>query len=534
MGLLIPGYYELNDEVKYKPLFLLLKSELGVTFEEEYVGSPHKKFRDLIGNSPVYSVPTNTYTEHCQNMALYGGNPLPLYDLPFGTRVYHNKNLTGNSWAIRENGGIVFYDQSGTQVLLLNSIVYDGFGLDNFGIYIDEDTKDIGLFSIWIKEPLTEQPDVAYACSIKKTYITGGDGVNASPSGTAGLEALREWIGDLPTADPNAPGGDSTTGGGTGDFDGSSDLIPVPGLPGISAVDTGFVTLYNPSLAQLKSLSSYMWSNDFFDQIIKLFGDPMDAILSLSIVPVAVPDGGVQEVKVGNVSTGVTMTKAAAQYISIDCGSLNMREFWGSALDYAPNTKIQLYLPYIGYKFIDTDEVMNKTLGITYHVDILTGSCVAFVHSNGSVLYQFEGNCACNLPVTGKSWANIISAAINVAGTAAVLAGTGSIGAATLASGLVNTAGNVMGAKAIIEHGGTSSGSGGQMSVQSPYLIVERPRQSLAKGYNTFEGYPSNITAQLGLLTGYTAVESVHLEGINATDAELSEIESLLKGGVIL
>lgn len=72
------------------------------------------------------------------------------------------------------------------------------------------------------------------------------------------------------------------------------------------------------------------------------------------------------------------------------------------------------------------------------------------------------------------------------------------------------------------------------MSVQSPYLIVERPRQSLAKGYNTFEGYPSNITSRLGDLSGYTAVESVHLEGINATDSEISEIESLLKGGVIL
>ena len=334
--------------------------------------------------------------------------------------------------------------------------------------------------------------------------------------------------------EPNAGGGISGEGGGNGDFDGSSDVIHVPGLPGISAVDTGFVTLYNPSLTQLKNLSSYMWSNDFFDQIIKLFGDPMDAILSLSIVPVAVPDGGAQDVKVGNVSTGVIMTKAAVQYISVDCGSLNMREFWGSALDYAPNTKIQLYLPYIGYKFIDTDEVMNKTLGITYHVDILTGSCVAFVHSNGSVLYQFEGNCACNLPVTGKSWANIVSAAINVAGTAAVLAGTGSITAATLATGLVNTVGNVMGAKAQIEHGGTSSGSGGQMSVQHPYLIVERPRQSLPLEYNSFEGYPSNITSRLGDLSGYTAVESVHLEGINATDSEISEIESLLKGGVIL
>lgn len=46
-------------------------------------------------------------------------------------------------------------------------------------------------------------------------------------------------------------------------------------------------------------------------------------------------------------------------------------------------------------------------------------------------------------------------------------------------------------------------------------------------------GYPSYITAKLGDLEGYTEIDSIHLENIGATESELSEIESILKGGVI-
>ena len=231
------------------------------------------------------------------------------------------------------------------------SIEYHGYDITNgIRIYNDADNKRVsgvlyGLRSLY-GGFVTDMNNVIFVDRVNGyMLITSVGGIQpARPAlylprvTTRGQKTFNVYTFN---ADPLEPGGESTAGGGTGDFDGSSDTIPVPGLPGISAVDTGFLALYNPSLNQLKTLSSYMWSNVFFDQIIKLFGDPMDAILSLSIVPVAVPDGGTQDVKVGNVSTGVIMTKAAAQYISVDCGSINMREFWGSALDYAPHTKIQ-------------------------------------------------------------------------------------------------------------------------------------------------------------------------------------------------
>ena len=98
--------------------------------------------------------------------------------------------------------------------------------------------------------------------------------------------------------------------------------------------------------------------------------------------------------------------------------------------------------------------------------------------------------------------------------------------------GIASTAVNSM--KPNIEKSGSLSGTGGMLGIQTPYLILTRPRQAIPAGQNRFIGYPAFITEILGNISGYTEVDSIHLEGINATGEELSEIETILKSGVIL
>ena len=74
----------------------------------------------------------------------------------------------------------------------------------------------------------------------------------------------------------------------------------------------------------------------------------------------------------------------------------------------------------------------------------------------------------------------------------------------------------------------------GALGVQNCAIYLTRPNQSLAEDYASERGYPSNITATLGDLKGFTAVESCHVGISGATDEELAEIESFLKSGVIL
>ena len=342
--------------------------------------------------------------------------------------------------------------------------------------------------------------------------------------------AISDFVETPP--DPYDPGGGSGTGGGTGSFDGTGDDIDIPGLPTLSATDTGFITLFNPSTGQLQALANYMWSSGFdLDTFKKLFADPMDCILGLSIVPVAVPNGGSKAVSVGNISTGVSMTVAASQYVEVDCGTLNVNEYWGAYLDYDPYTKAEIYLPYIGTHPVAVDDIMGKAVRVVYHIDILSGACTAFVKCGGSVLYEFIGQCSSSIPITGNDWTNVINGVLTVAGAIGSMVATGGASAPMAAGVIAATATNSM--KPNVEKSGSMSGTGGMLAVQTPYLILTRPRQALPSGQNSFMGYPSFITESLGSLSGYTEIESVHLEGINATEQELSEIESLLKSGVI-
>lgn len=333
--------------------------------------------------------------------------------------------------------------------------------------------------------------------------------------------------------DPYGPGGDIKPGGGEGDFDNTSDPIDFPPMPTLSAVDTGFLTLFNPSLAQLQELSRYMWS-DLFDVEgwKKLFANPMDAILGLTIVPVAVPEAGTGVVSVGNISTGISMTKAAGQYVDVDCGTLNVNEYWGAYLDYDPYTKAEIYLPFIGIHALSTDDIMQKPVHVKYRIDLLSGACCAYVKCGNSVLYSFVGQCSSAVPTTSSDWTNIINGALSIAGSIGSMVATGGASAPMTAGAIASAAVNSL--KPNIEKSGSMGGMGGMLGVQQPYIILTRPRQALPPKLSSYTGFPSFMTKVLGDLSGFTIIDSIHLENIPATGAELSEIEALLKEGVIL
>lgn len=391
-------------------------------------------------------------------------------------------------------------------------------------------------------------------------YVTSGSTANGQTiqiGNGEGQISLNHSIEELtPDDDPyNEPDEGTHSGGGNGNHDKSSDPIDFPALPTLSAVDTGLVTLYNPSVAELRALADYMWGNLFdLNTFKKLFADPMDAILGLSIVPVNVPSGGTQNVTVGNISTGVSMTKASSQYVTIDCGSLNIKEYWGSYLDYEPYTKMELFLPFIGMRQVSSDDLMNTTVSIKYNVDVLSGACTAFVKCGNSVLYSFEGQCSCMVPVNANDWSGLINAAVNAATSVGALVATGGASAALGAeaegakaqmiaakttSQCITTGGSVVSSamnavKPQIQKSGGLSGCAGLLGGKKPYLVITRPKQAVPGYQNKLQGYPSFITTTLASLSGYTEVDSIILQNVSASDTEKAEIVALLQGGVIL
>lgn len=353
-----------------------------------------------------------------------------------------------------------------------------------------------------------------------------------------------------PTSDPDSPEYDPTKDPESPDYDPTEphppyrppskpsdppvqqeqppvDPIPTPETPPSYVTTNAMFTLYNPSGGDLTNLANFLWSPTWsIDTFKKIFANPLDCILGLMVMPHLSATVATKTMNVGNISTDVTMHYFTSQFYDFNCGTFELMEYYNSYLDYAPYTKVHIFLPYIGDKQLSTDEVMNKTLGVKYRFDLATGDCIAFITVDGSTLYQFSGNCAARLPLAGNNWNGIIPALTGVAISAgSMAAGLPALGAASAAA--VSTM------KETISHTGGLSGSAGLMGVQTPYLIVTRPRQALPLSQNSFTGYPSFITESLGSLTGYTEVEECHLEHVPATGAELEEIERLLKEGVL-
>lgn len=342
--------------------------------------------------------------------------------------------------------------------------------------------------------------------------------------------------------DPAGSHDNSVPGGGEGNYDDTSDPIDFPALPTGGALECGAVYAHHVSVTTIESIVSKLWTNSIFDPVSmwqKSLDNPFDAIVSLHALPIVPSEASDSNpLYIGNFNTGLApIPKVTSQYKEIDCGSLDIKEYWGSALDYSPYTRAEIFLPFIGVKDVAIEDIMNSTIHIKYHVDILTGDCIAFIKCGMSVLYHFNGNCRMTVPLSAQT----TDALQNAVGETGKLLSTAAIGGAVggapgaLAGATISAAANVASSKIRTNKGGDVSGSVSLMDDFTPYVIIHRPVQSLAKDYNKFKGYPSNITSLLGNLIGYTEVEHIHLEGIsNATEAEMNEIVSLLKQGVII
>lgn len=454
--------------------------------------------------------------------------------------------------------------------------------------------------------PVAREEEIAGVTSVydgeSRTYSVT---VSDIPDWAVGVRVVIET---LYTLDPNDNGGESNTGGGNGTFDDSSDIVPVEPLPTISAADAGLITLFRPTVAQLKALGAYLWTNitDFIENIQKMFSNPMDVIIALNILPGLPPVGAERNIRLGLWETNVTMPPITSQWYEVDFGAIRIAEYWGSALDYAPNTKIHAMLPFIGSVQLDTDDVMGKTVGLLYRIDLLSGHLVAMITVDGNVLYQFTGECAVAVPLTGADWSRVYGAIAGTLGAAAFgAAGVASAGAGSeIAAAKANyvgadvavAAGNafndsavyakgvsgvrtmreqmlqagqlaldsgkaaassggrmslalkagvaahsannivnqIMGGKVHFSHSGAISGSAGLLGNRRPYVYIEYPNQSLPENYKHFYGYPSNMYASLGSLSGYTQCYQVLLSGFGGTDGEQAELLEALKAGVYL
>lgn len=426
---------------------------------------------------------------------------------------------------------------------------------DSFAATLDKEYDDpisgTKIYYDWTNTYFPYRPEGEITATPENSYKVIG----------AAVFAPKTKVADPQSTDPYVNYGEGDLGG---------DTLPVPSLPTVSAVNTGLITLYNPTESEMRALSDYLWTNiepgadvlgalkEIAQSIARLVADPLKVILGLSIVP----SQGLNvnstrsQLKVGFTTVpGVFMHRMNSQYYQVDCGELTFNSICGDTfLDYSPYAKFQVYLPFIGIVHVDANDFVNHTIGIKYNIDALSGACTAFITKDGSVMYTYSGNVALNVPLSAESWSETWSAALNLVsssikgGVAGVTVSPPSSNPMTpVASGLqgmaeelitsggaANLANNPSVLSPSIERSGAVAGSSGFMNIMIPFVVREAVRYTPTDGMNTLKGYPLHSVKTLGTASGYTEISGVHLENIPATTSELVEIENLLVGGVIL
>ena len=358
--------------------------------------------------------------------------------------------------------------------------------------------------------------------------------------------------------------------GGDGKWTNPNPPTPVPSLPSNTILEAGLLNCYKVTFSDLERIASFLFDGNVINELMKVGTTLFDYMDGMYQVPVAVSTGANEVMALGNVFTGggaiasaVSLPTVTEQYYEVDCGTVEVEEYWGNALDYSPYTKVTIMLPYIGAKELSADEVVGKTLHLKYHIDILSGACIAFLYESltggeQAVLYEFSGNCIMQLPLRQTDHSELIKGVLDTAlaastgaavvghGVAAVeAAGTAKQTAAahitaekqfasTESSAVTGIASNVTGAKVNVQRTGNLAGAQGFLGIQKPYLIIQRPTQAYPENMGHYKGFPCNQEAKLGDLTGFTVVDSIRLNGLVGTEPEIAEIYDLLSKGVII
>lgn len=337
------------------------------------------------------------------------------------------------------------------------------------------------------------------------------------------LQTLVRYITNIRTPDTPDTANPKDTG------DGSTPPVVAP-----TGSASALWTVYNPTQAQLNSFGAWLWSSNFIDQVLKLFNNPMQSIIGVHKIFASPSISGSNNITVGYLDSGVSANVVGAQYTTINCGSVKVHEQFGNVFDYE-DTQVRLYLPFIGIVQLDTADVMRGTVSVVYHVDVITGACLAEVKvtrdGGGGTLYQFSGDAAVRYPISSGSYMGVVSGVLGVVG--GIASGIMS-GGATLPMAAGAIAGGLSGAKTQVQHSGSFAGNAGAMGGKKPYLIIERPQSAVADGYGAYQGKGANSVESVGAMSGYFKMTDIHAANVNgASEAEIASIVQTLESGAI-
>lgn len=487
----------------------------------------------------------------------------------------------------------VVYDSNDNILFTSNNIPYK---------YNEYNIGDIAVFIAWTNfsnfcSAITWEDAKQYCHTLtwNMTFDGAGTVLNCAFHKDQMLDVLGQmfWFlfgNDDPSHDDDDPGGDDDDpynpynpsdptdpdeGGGADPYDDGDD-VPVPDLPDLGLCDSGLLAIYTPSLTQMNYLGAYLWSQNFVDSLVKsVYANPIDVIIDIGLYPFNIMPAGTKEIIVGNRGSGVSSAYPASEWLQFDCGTVDVKSVLRSCLDFMPYTKGYMYIPFCGIVPLDIDFVMDKTVGLKYNINLVTGQAVAYVTANGKVFQEYTCNMKSSIPLSqnnaARMWQSFLNVTIPlvVGGYASAIGGAagamsadflgsqatagvgGALGeASNTAMNISGSANNIGARNAVNSASDIMSGMATKPSIeksnsmgvnsgfvgckQKPCIIIERANHVKADNQNMYSGYPSFMTRRLTNVKGYTEVAYSRLTIPSATQAECSTIRDIIHSGFII
>jgi hypothetical protein len=303
-----------------------------------------------------------------------------------------------------------------------------------------------------------------------------------------------------------------------------------------------------------------------------LTSNPIDSIVNIKWFPIkeSMSIGTSVKVKLGKYDTGIS-AYAAQTSILKDCGNVVIYPVSGRGVANWIDklTKITLYLPFCGSLNLDPETYMGRSVNVEYAIDLITGSCsayVSYIADNGQRVITdiASGTCGIDCPVTGIQHTTLDSQLYNATEQLKAMRVNNAINGLTSVLGLsdvtnkgmsgisdaLKTGGTIYNAlqnESVAEYNlhhtqtpikmiGTSSAMTGAMCELRPTIIFERPVIPPIddSAYAHVCGYACCEPTTIGNLSGYAEFASADLSGFDATAEEKNMIANALMGGVYL
>ena len=304
---------------------------------------------------------------------------------------------------------------------------------------------------------------------------------------------------DEPTSDNPIDGGDVTT-------------------------KNGLTTTYALTSTNANTLGAFIWNNDnnWFDSLLKVQADALSNIVSCKLLPFSLSGTG-KVIKIGNINTQVTALEIDSQVIRKSGGSLKLNRYFNNFLDYAPYTKISLYLPFIGFSQIE-NEYMYDGVEIQYLFDIITGEMLVLLKSNGKTFRSINGSFGIDIPFSSTNKAQIEGSFLSKIAKDVIDLNP---------IGLLDTYTDIATSRFKTSNSCSPSSVCAYSAPLQCFVTVDRPILNKPSSYNHDVGQKCVGSYYLRNLQGYTEVENIELN-CPCTDSEKKEILSLLRNGVYL